>query len=65
MKWVEHVALWGKREMHIGFWYENLRERYYLDDPGVHGKILLKRILKRSVWTGFIWLGIGISGGLL
>jgi len=35
---------------------------------GVDGKIILKRILKRQngkVWTGFNWLRIGFSGGLL
>jgi hypothetical protein len=39
-----------------------------LDDPGVDGRIILKRIFERlggGAWTGSIWLRIGISGGLL
>jgi hypothetical protein len=34
--------VWGKREMHIGFWYENLKERDYLEDPGVIFKTDIK-----------------------
>jgi len=40
----------------------------HLEDLGRDGKITLKRILKRhdgKVWTGFIWIRIGKSGGLL
>jgi hypothetical protein len=29
------------REMHTGFWWVNLRERAYLEDPGIDGKIIL------------------------
>jgi hypothetical protein len=38
--------VWGKREMHIGFWYGSLKERDYLEDPGIHGKITFKTDLK-------------------
>jgi hypothetical protein len=39
-----------------------------LEDQDVDGWIMLKLILERQdrvVWTGMIWLRIGISGGLL
>jgi hypothetical protein len=34
----------------------------------VHGRIILKQILKeyeRRIWIGFLWLRIGRSGGIL
>jgi hypothetical protein len=44
------------------------KEKSHLKELGVDGKIILEWILGklgRRVWTGFIWLGIGTSGGLL
>jgi hypothetical protein len=38
------------------------------EDMGVDRKIILKCILREKsekAWTGFIWLRIGTSGGLL
>jgi hypothetical protein len=37
MRW--HV--WGRREVHTGFWWGNLREGDHLEDPGIDGKIIL------------------------
>jgi hypothetical protein len=34
-------------EAFTGFWYENLRERDHLVDPGVDGRIILRRIFKK------------------
>jgi hypothetical protein len=48
--------------------FGNLKGRNHLEDLDVDGSIVLKRILKKYdevMWTGFIWLRIGISGGLL
>jgi hypothetical protein len=44
MGWAGHVARRGKREVHTGFWWGGLREGDHLGDPGVDGKIILKRI---------------------
>jgi hypothetical protein len=32
----------GKVEGYRGFWWENLREREHLEDPGVGGRIILR-----------------------
>jgi hypothetical protein len=36
--------------VHTEFWWGNLREGDYLDDPDVDGRIILKRILDK--WDG-------------
>jgi hypothetical protein len=40
----------GKKEVHTGFWWGDLREADHLEDPGVDGRIILKRIFK--TWDG-------------
>ena len=49
-------------KVYTGFWWENLRERDHLGDPGVDGRIMLSKIFRKwdvGVWTGLIGLGIG------
>jgi hypothetical protein len=51
--------VWGKREMHTGFWLVNLKERDHLEELGTDGRIVLKCVLKKFDWrvlTGLIKL---------
>jgi hypothetical protein len=33
--------------VYTGFWWENLRERLYREDPGVDGRIILRWIIRK------------------
>jgi hypothetical protein len=50
MRWAGHVARMGKRGVHTGFWWGDLREGDHLGDPGIDGRIILKWIFK--TWDG-------------
>jgi hypothetical protein len=66
MRWAGHVARIGREEVCTGFWWENVRERDYWEDPGVDGRVILRWIFKNwdvVVWTGLSWLRIGTGGG--
>jgi len=47
MGWARHAAGMGKRRVHIGFWWGNLRKRYHLEDLGVDGRIMLTWIFRK------------------
>jgi hypothetical protein len=50
------------------FWWENFKERDYLENPDKDGSTVLKLNLKKwdgEVWTGFTWLRIWTRGRLL
>jgi len=52
--------------MYTGFWWGNLRERDYLEDPGIEGRIILRWIFRKwdvVAWTESIWLRIETGGG--
>jgi hypothetical protein len=34
--------------VHTGFQWKNLRKEDHLEDPGVEGRIILKRVFKKS-----------------
>jgi hypothetical protein len=60
--------VWGRGEVHTGFWRRDVREGDHLEDPGVDLRIILNWIFKKwdeEEWTGLIWLWRGTSGGLL
>ena len=42
--------------MYTGFWWGNLRERNYLEDLGVNGRIILNWIFRK--WDGGHGLGL-------
>jgi len=68
MRWAGHVVDMGRGEAYTGFWCGNLRERDHLGDPGVDGRIILRRIFRKwyvGIWTGSSWLRIGAGGGHL
>jgi len=51
-----HVASMGRREVHTGIWWGNLRERDHLEDPGVDGRIILSWIFRK--WNVGVWPGL-------
>ena len=56
--------IWGRREIHTGFWWGNLRGKEHLEDLGIHVKMNLKEACVRAQ-TDFILLRISASGRLL
>jgi hypothetical protein len=48
MRGVWHA--WETAEVHIGFWWGDMKERIHLEDLGVDRGILLKPIFKQ--WDG-------------
>ena len=60
--------VWGRRVGCTGCWWGNPRERGHWGDPDVDGRIILRRIFRKSegvVGTGWSWLRIGTGGGHL
>ena len=41
------MHVWGKGEVHTGFWWGNLRERDNLGDVRIDGRIILKYVFKK------------------
>jgi len=49
------------------FWFENLKGRDHSEDLGIDGKVILEWILGKGWkgYTGFVWLRLRTSAGLL
>jgi hypothetical protein len=68
MRWAWNIACVGKRRGIYRVLVGNLREIDYLEDSGVDGRIILRRIFRKwdvGVWTGSMCLRIGTGGGHL
>jgi len=60
--------MWGRGEVHTGFWCGDLKVRDHLEDPGVDRMIILKWIFRKwdgGAWTGLIWFRIWTGVELL
>jgi len=53
IKWVGHVARMGRGVAYTRFWWGNLRGRDHLEEPGIDGRIILRRIFRK--WAGRHW----------
>ena len=52
--------------MYTRIWWGTLREKDHLEDPGLDGTIVLRRIFRQwdvRAWAGSIWLRIGAGAG--
>ena len=61
-----HVARMGERRGVYRVLVGKPEERDHLGDPGVEGRIILRRLFRKldgGVWTGSSWLRIGTGGG--
>jgi hypothetical protein len=58
---MNHVILqheWGRREMHIGYWWENQNEIDHLVNQDVDRWIILKCILREIGRGGMDWIDL-------
>jgi hypothetical protein len=55
---------WGRGEVFTGFWLGGLKVRDHWEDLGIGGRVDLREIGIDGA-TGFAWIRIVSSGGLL
>jgi hypothetical protein len=56
---MQHV--WGRGEVYTEFWWGNLKERDYLQDPGVLGRMILRWIFRKWDVTGMDWIDMALD----
>jgi hypothetical protein len=56
MKWAGHVVHMVRGGACTGFWWENMRERKHLVDPGIDGRIILRWIFRRCDVGSMDWI---------
>jgi len=47
--------IWGTKELYAQFWWGNLKERDYLEDQGIDGRILITIFVKELGWEVMAW----------
>jgi hypothetical protein len=63
-----HEARTGERRGVYMVFVGNLKERRHLEDPGIDGRIISRRMFRKldvEAWAGSIWLMLGTDGGHL
>jgi hypothetical protein len=61
-------STYGARRVVYGFLVGKPKRKTPLEDPGVDGRIILRRIFRKwdgEAWAGLIWLRVGTGGGLV
>ena len=53
---------WGEERCIRGFGEGNLKESDHLEDPDIHGRIILKWIFKKQVGRGVHWTDVAQVG---
>jgi hypothetical protein len=53
--------VWGRGDVHTGYWWGILRERGHLEDPGLEGRIILRWTLLHGV-SKYIFLSFNDKG---
>jgi hypothetical protein len=65
VRWAGHVACMGESRVVYMVLVVQPVERDHLENPGVYGRKILRRIFRKWVagaWTGSIWFGIQTGG---